>query len=223
MGYSAENLFLQLPELAMPVSLRNKTEPHVTKQQQQAIDLMSGVGFDSSQGTNFITTPRESSWETSTVHPDTAKELTAWCRNTFNLKFSGVFYIRTKPDSIGPWHSEGPLLKGRQCALNFMIQGQEGVTSAQWGEHKHIDVPPDEIEKHFSGIVPDTDVDVIGQLHNSLYTPFFYNTACLHRSYNVNSDKSRILLSVCVADNITVKQIQKMHSNNRLIKSTAIS
>lgn len=218
MGLSSADLYLELPQLSIPLHFRNALEPHVTQQQKMAMDLMSGVGLDSSGSTNFITTSKESSWETSTVHPDTAKGLSAWCRQTFNLKFSGVFFVRTKPNSIGPWHCEGPNIKGRQCALNFMISGDPGKTKAQWGMHKHIDVAPEEIEKHFSGIVPESDVNVIGEHASSLYVPFFYNTACLHRSFNESSDQYRTLLSVCVADNVTVKQIKEMHDKGRLKK-----
>ena len=213
---SAE-LYLELPQLRLPEFFWDKLEPHVTPQQQQALNLMSGVGLDGSGSTDFITTSKESSWETSTVHPDTAKQLSAWCRSTFNLKFSGVFFVRTKPNSIGPWHCEGPNIKGRQCALNFMISGEPGKTKAQWGAHKYIDAPPEEAEKYFSGAVPETDVDIIGEHTSSMYVPFFYNTSCLHRSFNESSDQYRTLLSVCVSDNVTVKQIHELHSKGRLL------
>jgi hypothetical protein len=218
MSFSNADLFLELPQLRMPLLFRDKLKPHVTKQQQQAMDLMSGVGVGSAPSTTFTTPSRESPWETTTVHPETTKGLSAWCRQTFNLKFSGVFFVRTKPNSIGPWHCDGPDINGRRCALNFMISGEPGKTTAQWGIHKHIDVDPEEIEKYFSGMVPETDVDIIGEHTSSLYVPFFYNTACLHRSFNQLSDQYRTLLSVCVADNIIVRQIKEMHSKGRLIR-----
>ena len=221
MSFSSADLCFELPELRIPDIYRDKLEPHVTPQQQQAMDLMSGVGLDRSGSANFITTAKESAWETTTVHPDTAKGLSTWCRQTFNLKFSGVFFVRTKPNSIGPWHCEGPNLKGRQCALNFLISGEPGKTKAQWGVHKHIDVAPEEIEKFFSGAVPETDVDIIGEHTSSLYVPFFYNTACLHRSFNQSSDQHRTLLSVCVADNVTVRQIKELHLKGKLLRQTS--
>lgn len=218
MALDLNQLYLEIPEVILPEQFYTATEPFMTPQQKQAMDFMSGTNLDASGNTNFIITTKESTWETATVHPDTAKGLASWCRKTFNLKFSGVFFVRTKPNSVGPWHCEGPLMKGRQCALNFLIAGESGKTKAQWGVHKTIDTPPEEIEKYFSGAVPPEDVDIIGEYISKMHVPFFYNTACLHRSFNTSSTAHRTLLSVCLSDNIGISHVRAMYEKGTLFK-----
>ena len=213
-----EDLFLEIPELSLPEKFYEVQEPFTSELQQKANDFMSGLNLDSSGSANFITTTKDSPWETANIHPDTAKELLEWCRSHFTLKFCNVYFIRTKPGQCGPWHSEGPIFKSRRCALNFLVSGELGKCKAQWGVHKTIDVHPEEIEKHFAGAVPDDQVDVIAEYISREHVPFFYNTACLHRSFNESTDQPRTILSVSLFDSIGIAEIRKMLENGTLLK-----
>ena len=219
MTLPASELFLEIPDLSLPTEFHTALDPHITPQQQQALDFMSGINLPSAGFTNFVTTSEESPWEVSTIHPGISKKLLTWCRETFNLKFYNVIFLRTKPNSIGPWHCEGPILKGRKCALNFLISGDDNNTKAEWGVHKTLDVHPEEIEQYFSGEVADNEVNKIAEYTSTKFLPFFYNTACLHRSFNQHADTPRVLLSVSVSENVTVKQIKSMYDKGVLFKN----
>ena len=218
MSLEQHQLYLEIPEITLPEQFRSVTEPFTSPQQQQAMAFMSGANFGSQNNSSLITTTKESSWEVSTVHPDVTKSLVAWCRQTFNLRFTTVIFIRTKPDSVGPWHCEGPIMKGRQCALNFLITGEPNKDKAQWGVHKTLDVHPEEVEKHFSGSVDEGDVSIIGEYVSKQFVPFFYNTACLHRSFNTSNTTYRTLLSVCLSDNISIHHVRDMYEKGTLFK-----
>lgn len=213
-----EDLYLEIPELSLPERFYESQEIYSNEQQKQANDFLSGINLDSSGSANFITTTKESSWEIGNIHPDIAKDLLEWCRSHFNLKFCNVYLIRTKPNNTGPWHSEGPIFKSRRCALNFLVSGELGKCKAQWGVHKTLDVHPEEIEKHFAGAVPEDDVEVIAEYISREHVPFFYNTACLHRSFNMSEDQPRTILSVSLFDTIGVAEIKKMLDKGTLLK-----
>ena len=214
-----DQLYLEIPEIKLPDHFYDATEPFLSDQQKKAMDFMSGINFDTGSNTNFITTTHKSPWETATTRPEVSKELLAWCRDTFNLKFFAVYFVRTKPGGVGPWHCEGPILKGRRCALNFLITGELGKTHAQWGTHKTLDVHPEEIEKHFTGAVPTQDVGMIAEYTSKKFVPFFYNTACLHRSYNSSINTYRTLLSVSLSDNIGIDHVKRKYDNGTLFKT----
>lgn len=216
MRLDSSQLYLEIPEIRLPEKFHNTTEPFVTPQHQQAMDFISGANFGTKTG--MIDTTSGSTWEVSAIHPSINKELVAWCRKTFSLQFNTGVFIRTSPDSIGPWHCEGPLMKGRQCALNFLVQSEEGHSKAQWGVHKHIDIHPNQIEKHFAGAVDDTDVEIIGEYVSQKFVPFFYNTACLHRSFNTSADTYRTILSVCLPSEIGIEHVQNLYSKGKLLK-----
>jgi len=215
---SANDLFLPITDVKVPDFFYDIQESSANKFQQQATSFLHGQGIDPMNSVSHITTDK-TNWETGTIKPEYSKEVLAWCNKTFNLKFVNAYIVKTGPYKNGPWHCEGPIFKTRRCALNFLVKGDLGTTKAQWGVHKHIETHPEEIEKHFSGAVPVDDVDVIAEYVSTDKQPFFYNTACLHRSCNESTDVPRTLLSVSIFESTGLKEIYAMYKKGTLLRT----
>lgn len=154
-------------------------------------------------------------------HPDMSKIIKEWANDTFNIRMTSSLLLRTLPGQNGWWHCEGPSLRSRRCALNFLVEGDIGNTSAQWGYNKSWgNVPPEQVEK--MGYVKTEDVDNIEVLDEfespTLNTGFFYNTMYLHRGVNTQSNVRRSILSISVAENIDIEGVYKLYNSGKLFK-----
>jgi|TARA_B110000444_G_scaffold234593_1_gene245008 hypothetical protein len=212
-----KNLYFKIPELRLPDEFFSNTEVVGDPASSQILDFMNTS--EQGQRTRLLqTSDKESDWVTGTIDEYVAKQLVEWCNEKFTIRFTNAYIIKTDPGKNGDWHCEGPLLQNRLCALNFLIQGDLGTTKAEWGTHKNYDVDPDFIDRYISKGVKHEDVDVVKEYVSEDNIPFFYNTACLHRSVNENCTSPRTVLSVSAPFNIGMKEITKMYENGTLFR-----
>tara|TARA_B110000503_G_scaffold80548_1_gene123374 strand:- start:4333 stop:5052 length:720 start_codon:yes stop_codon:yes gene_type:complete len=153
---------------------------------------------------------------------DMSKELNAWANDLLNIRMTSVSLLRSLPGKNGWWHCEGPSLRSRRCALNFLVEGKVGTTKAQWGYNKKWgNIAPEQVER--MGYIKTADVDHIEVLDEYvspvLNRGFFYNTMYLHRGVNEEcSDTYRTICSIACAENIDINIIHKKYLNGTLFK-----
>jgi hypothetical protein len=153
---------------------------------------------------------------------DMSKELNAWANDLLNIRMTSVSLLRSLPGKNGWWHCEGPSLRSRRCALNFLVEGKVGTTKAQWGYNKKWgNIAPEQVER--MGYIKTADVDHIEVLDEYvspvLNRGFFYNTMYLHRGVNEECpDTYRTICSIACAENIDINIIHKKYLNGTLFK-----
>lgn len=211
-----ENLYFKVPEIKLPDEFFTKTEIVADVASDQMLDFIN-TG-DGQRGRLMQTSDIYSTWHVGSIGEDITKRLIEWCNEQFTIRFTNAYIIKTEPGENGDWHCEGPSFQNRLCALNFLIEGDLGTTKAQWGVHKHYDVDPDFIDRYISKGVKHEDVDIIDEYISLDNAPFFYNTACLHRSVNQDCTAPRTVLSVTAPFNIGVKEVKKMHEKGTLFR-----
>lgn len=154
-------------------------------------------------------------------HPDMSKIVREWANDLLNIRMTSCMLLRTLPGKDGYWHCEGPQLRSRRCALNFLVEGNIGKTSAQWGYNRSWgNLPPEQVE--LQGYVKKEDADNIEILDEyespELNTGFFYNTMYLHRGTNSKSDIRRSILSISVAESVDIQGVYKLYQAGKLFK-----
>ena len=150
-----------------------------------------------------------------------SKELNEWANDLLDIRMTSVSILRSLPGKNGWWHCEGPSLRSRRCALNFLVEGKVGTTKAQWGYNKNWgNIAPEQVER--MGYVKTADVEHIEVLDEYvspvLNRGFFYNTMYLHRSFNEECNKHRTICSIAVAENIDINIIHKKYLKGTLFK-----
>jgi hypothetical protein len=60
-----------------------------------------------------------------------SKELNEWANDLLDIRMTSVSLLRSLPGKNGWWHCEGPSLRSRRCALNFLVEGKLNTTKAQ--------------------------------------------------------------------------------------------
>ena len=136
---------------------------------------------------------------------------------------TSVSLLRTLPGQNGWWHCEGPMLRSRRCALNFLVEGELNKTKAEWGYCKLWgDLPPEQVEtKGYvkAEYVPEMEVYENGTyVSDVLNRGFFYNTMYLHRGVNENCNKHRTILSIALQENIDIHAVHKVYEQGKLFK-----
>jgi hypothetical protein len=212
-----ENLYFKIPDIKLPDKFFSNTELIGDSASSQILDFMNTA--EQGQRTRMLqTSDIYTTWHVGSIDEHETKKLVEWCNDMFTIRFTNAYIIKTDPGKNGDWHCEGPLLQNRLCALNFLIQGDLGTTKAEWGIHKNYDVDPDFIDRYISKGVKHEDVDIIEEYISEDNIPFFYNTACLHRSVNENCTSPRTVLSVSAPFNIGMKEVTKMYENGTLLR-----
>lgn len=151
-----------------------------------------------------------------------SKLLNEWANDLLDIRMTSVSLLRSLPGKNGWWHCEGPTLRSRRCALNFLVEGKVGTTKAQWGYNKNWgNVPPEQVER--MGYVKTEDVEHIEVLDEYI-TPelnmgFFYNTMYLHRGVNEDCPNDyRTICSIACAENVDINIVYKKYQNGTLFK-----
>tara|TARA_R110000744_G_scaffold204551_2_gene323342 strand:+ start:79 stop:798 length:720 start_codon:yes stop_codon:yes gene_type:complete len=153
---------------------------------------------------------------------DMSKELNEWANDLLDIRMTSVSLLRSLPGKNGWWHCEGPSLRSRRCALNFLVEGKVGTTKAQWGYNKKWgNIAPEQVER--MGYIKTADVEHIEVLDEYvspvLNRGFFYNTMYLHRGVNEECpDTYRTICSIACAENIDINIIHKKYLNGTLFK-----
>ena len=77
-----------------------------------------------------------------------SKELNEWANDLLDIRMTSVSLLRSLPGKNGWWHCEGPSLRSRRCALNFLVEGKINTTKAQWGYNKKWgNIAPEQVER----------------------------------------------------------------------------
>jgi len=151
-----------------------------------------------------------------------SKELNEWANDLLDIRMTSVSLLRSLPGKNGWWHCEGPSLRSRRCALNFLVEGKVNTTKAQWGYNKKWgNIAPEQVER--MGYIKTTDVDHIEVLDEYvspvLNRGFFYNTMYLHRGVNEEcTDTYRTICSIACAENIDINIVHKKYLKGTLFK-----
>lgn len=151
-----------------------------------------------------------------------SKELNEWANDLLDIRMTSVSLLRSLPGKNGWWHCEGPSLRSRRCALNFLVEGKVNTTKAQWGYNKKWgNIAPEQVER--MGYIKTTDVDHIEVLDEYvspvLNRGFFYNTMYLHRGFNEEcTDTYRTICSIACAENIDINIVHKKYLKGTLFK-----
>ena len=178
-----------------------------------------GTGAEKTQGATLS----ESTGMTEEQNAEMSKLLREWSKDTFTLRMTSVSLLRTLPGQNGWWHCEGPMLRSRRCALNFLVEGELNKTKAEWGYCKLWgDIPPEQVEQKGyvkAEYVPEMEVYENGTyVSDVLNRGFFYNTMYLHRGVNENCNKHRTILSIALQENIDIHAVHKVYEQGKLFK-----
>jgi len=153
---------------------------------------------------------------------DMSKELNEWANDLLDIRMTSVSLLRSLPGKNGWWHCEGPSLRSRRCALNFLVEGKVGTTKAQWGYNKKWgNIAPEQVER--MGYIKTADVEHIEVLDEYvspiLNRGFFYNTMYLHRGVNEECpDNYRTICSIACAENIDINIVHKKYLKGTLFR-----
>jgi hypothetical protein len=151
-----------------------------------------------------------------------SKELNEWANDLLDIRMTSVSLLRSLPGKNGWWHCEGPSLRSRRCALNFLVEGKINTTKAQWGYNKKWgNIAPEQVER--MGYIKTEDVEHIEVLDEYvspvLNRGFFYNTMYLHRGVNEEcTDTYRTICSIACAENIDINIVHKKYLKGTLFK-----
>ncbi len=153
---------------------------------------------------------------------DMSKELNNWANDLLDIRMTSVTLLRSLPGKNGWWHCEGPSLRSRRCALNFLVEGEVGTTKAQWGYNKKWgNIAPEQVER--MGYIKTADVSQI-EILDEYVSPahnvgFFYNTMYLHRGVNEGSPNTyRTICSIACAENIDINIVHNKYLKGTLFK-----
>jgi len=182
---------------------------------------LEGFGGGNPNQQNTPDTANDGTGMTEEQNAEMSKELNAWANDLLDIRMTSVSLLRSLPGKNGWWHCEGPSLRSRRCALNFLVEGEVGTTKAQWGYNKNWgNVAPEQVER--MGYVKTADVEHIEVLDEYvspvLNRGFFYNTMYLHRSFNEECTKHRTICSIAVAENIDINIVHKKYLKGTLFK-----
>lgn len=151
-----------------------------------------------------------------------SKELNEWANDLLDIRMTSVSLLRSLPSKNGWWHCEGPSLRSRRCALNFLVEGKINTTKAQWGYNKKWgNIAPEQVER--MGYIKTEDVEHIEVLDEYvspvLNRGFFYNTMYLHRGVNEECpDTYRTICSIACAESIDINIVYKKYLKGTLFK-----
>ena len=209
--------FFEVPELELPFDVMN----FVGKDESDDKHLSFMMGYDSHRAD--MSNASKPTGMTEQTNIEMSKLIREWAKDTFTIRTTSVSFLRTLPGQNGWWHCEGPVLRSRRCALNFLVEGEINKTRAEWGYCKLWgDLPPEQVET--KGYIKTEHVDEMEVYDNATYVSdvlnrgFFYNTMYLHRGVNEDSKMHRTILSIAVQENLDIQAVHKVYQEGKLFK-----
>lgn len=196
---------------------RLKNNRTASKEAGWYLQGFGGTGAQKTQGATLS----EGTGMTEEQNPEMSKLLKEWAHDTLTIRMTSVSLLRTLPGHNGWWHCEGPVLRSRRCALNFLVEGDVGVTSTEWGYNKVWgDLPPEQVElKGYvkSEYLPEMEVYET-YINDEIGKGFFYNTMYLHRGVNDTCNSYRTILSIACQENLDINVVWKKYQEGSLFK-----
>ena len=131
--------------------------------------------------------------------------------NKVNLKFGALTLLNTNEGGSSPWHAEGPNLFGKQCALNFCIQGDLENSYVQWCSRVDEDI----LTNDTRGAWWEHDnLEVLAEHRMVENKATIYNTMHWHRVFNF-TDVNRIVVSAAI--NSPIEEVYAKYESGELI------
>ena len=129
-----------------------------------------------------------------------------------NLTIGSITLLNTIANGSSPWHSEGPNMFGRQCALNFMIQGDFQYSYVQWCKKDDADIRTNDMSGAWW---ENENMEILAEHRMTRGSATIYNTMHWHRVFNF-TDINRIVISAEI--NHPIEEVYRLYSSGELLK-----
>ena len=187
--------YFDIPQLELPSDFNNM--PY----KQHPMDFLTpsgkGMGGDTFQ---YRAVPTD--WHT---------VIKNYLDNKLNIKIGSITLLNTNANGSSPWHSEGPNLFGRQCALNFMVSGDFEKSYVQWSKISDDDI----LLNDTKGAWWENDnMELLGEHRMTPRKATIYNTMHWHRVFNF-TEENRIVISAAI--NNPIEEVYEMYTAGELI------
>lgn len=187
--------YFDIPELELPTALAE------VPYRQHPSDFMSPSGLGMG-GTTFQYRAVPTNWHSI---------IKAHLDSKVNLSFGALTLLNTNKDGSSPWHAEGPNLFGRQCALNFCIQGDIENSYVQWCDRGEEDIRTNDTRGAWW---EDDKLNVLAEHRMVENRATIYNTMHWHRVFNF-TDVNRVVVSAAI--NTPIEEVYEKYMAGELI------
>jgi hypothetical protein len=188
--------YIDIPELELPAEILNI--PYA----QHPMDFLSpsgkGLGGDTFQ---YRAVP--TNWHSI---------IKSLLDSKVNIKFGSITLLNTGANGSSPWHSEGPNMFGRQCALNFMMSGDFENSYVQWCKKDESDIRTNDTTGAWW---EHDDMEILSEHRMTPTKATIYNTMHWHRVFNFTS-QNRIVISAAI--NIPIEDVYELYISGTLFK-----
>lgn len=187
--------FLNIPELVLPPEFDNM--PYI----QHPMDFLSPTGKGLG-GTTFQYRAVPTNWHNS---------IKEYLDSILKIPIGSITLLNTNANGSSPWHSEGPNMFGRQCALNFMISGNFEESYVQWCKVDDSDI----LVNDTKGAWWENDnMEILSEHRMIKKHATIYNTMHWHRVFNF-TDQNRVVISAAI--NKPIEEIHALYTSGDLL------
>ena len=187
--------FIDIPEIQLPKEISDL--PYI----QHPMDFLSPSGKGLG-GETFQYRAVPTNWH---------KIIKDYLDERVNLKLGSITLLNTNANGSSPWHSEGPNMFGRQCALNFMILGDFEKSYVQWCKKDDADIRTNDTTGAWW---EHENMEVLAEHRMTKGIATIYNTMHWHRVFNF-TDTNRVVVSAAV--NIPLEEVYERYMAGELI------
>lgn len=184
-----------IPELILP------TEFHSMPYVQHPMDFLSPSG-NGMGGSTFQYRAVPTNWH---------NVIKDYLIHKLNIKIGSITLLNTNANGSSPWHSEGPNLFGRQCALNFMISGNFQESYVQWSKIDDCDILLNDTKGAWW---EHENMKILSEHRMTESVATIYNTMHWHRVFNF-TEQNRIVISTAI--NQPIEEVYDLYTAGELV------